>query len=153
MHSSIRKDFPLSSLGVLCAFLPYRCKSGLLNMSRNKEVQMSDNKKHRKNGEGTLFKRKDGRWQASFVPEHGKRLYFYGKTQAEALEKLRKAQHEEKKGVLSTGPKQRLGDYLTQWLEDVYKPTVRLSSYMNYKAVIHTHLVPELGHLFIQKLT
>ena len=64
------------------------------------------NKKTRKNGEGTLFKRSDGRWQASFVPENGKRLYFYGKTKAEALEKLRKAQQEDQKGLLATGPKQ-----------------------------------------------
>ncbi len=113
---------------------------------------MSDNKKHRKNGEGTLFKRKDGRWQASFVPENGKRLYFYGKTQAEALEKLRKAQQEEKRGSLATGPKQRLGDYLVYWLEEVYKPTVRVSTYLRRRTIIHMHLAPRLGHLFLQKL-
>src|SRR5215469_7658842 len=101
---------------------------------------MSDNKKHRKNGEGTLFKRKDGRWQASFVPENGKRLYFYGKTQKEALEKLRQAQQEEKRGLLVTGPKQRLGDYLAYWLEEVYKPTVRVSTYLRRRTIIQRHL-------------
>src|SRR6266550_2445727 len=106
---------------------------------------MSDSKKHRKNGEGTLFKRKDGLWQASFVPENGKRLYFYRKTQKEALEKLRKAQQEDQKGILATGPKQRLGEYLTQWLEDVHKPTVRVSTYVEYRSIINHHLVPNLG--------
>jgi integrase len=115
---------------------------------------MSDNKKHRKNGEGTLFKRKDGRWQASFVPEHGKRLYFYGKTQAEALEKLRKAQQENQKGILATGPKQRIGEFLLQWLETTHKPPmVRHSTYVQCRSIIHNHLVPGLGKVFLQKLT
>jgi integrase len=115
---------------------------------------MSGNKKHRKNGEGTLFKRKDGLWQASFVPENGKRLYFYGKTQAEALDKLRKAQQEDQKGLLATGPKQKLGDYLVQWLEATRKPPmVKPSTYIQYRSVIHHHLVPGLGHIFIRKLT
>src|SRR6266550_1750176 len=115
---------------------------------------MADNKKHRKNGEGTLFKRKDGLWQASFVPENGKRLYFYGKTQAEALEKLRKAQQEDQKGLLATGPKQKLGDYLVEWLEATHKPPmVKPSTYIQYRSVIHRHLVPGLGHVFLRKLT
>src|SRR5215469_6268932 len=115
---------------------------------------MSDNKKHRKNGEGTLFKRKDGRWQASFVPEQGKRLYFYGKTQAEALEKLRKAQQEDQRGILATGSKQRLGDYLIQWLESTHRPPmVKHATYVQYHKTIHHHLIPGLGQVFVQKLT
>jgi integrase len=115
---------------------------------------MSNNKKHRKNGEGTLFKRKDGRWQASFVPENGKRVYFYGKTQKEALEKLRNAQQENQKGALATGPKQRLGDYLMQWLEMTHKPPmVKHSTYTQYRSAINKHLVPSLGHVFLHKLT
>ncbi|HEY4037054.1 MAG TPA: tyrosine-type recombinase/integrase [Ktedonobacteraceae bacterium] len=112
------------------------------------------NKKTRKNGEGTLFKRSDGRWQASFVPENGKRLYFYGKTKAEALEKLRKAQQEDQKGLLATGPKQKLGDYLVEWLEATHKPPmVKPSTYIQYRSVIHRHLVPGLGHVSLRKLT
>ncbi len=112
------------------------------------------NKKTRKNGEGTLFKRSDGRWQASFVPENGKRLYFYGKTKAEALEKLRTAQHEDQKGLLATGPKQKLGDYLVEWLEATHKPPmVKPSTYIQYRSAIHRHLVPGLGHIFLRKLT
>lgn len=115
---------------------------------------MSDSKKHRKNGEGTLFKRKDGLWQASFVPENGKRLYFYGKTQKEALEKLRNAQQESQKGILATGPKQRLGDYLIQWLETTHKPPmVKHSTYTQYRSAINNHLVPSLGQVFLHKLT
>ncbi len=73
-------------------------------------------KKIRKHGEGTLFRRKDGRWQASFVSQSGKRRYVYGKKSDEALEKLRLAQEEDRKGILPTGPHQKLGNYLLHWL-------------------------------------
>ena len=73
---------------------------------------------------------------------------------AEALDKLRKAQQEDQKGLLATGPKQKLGDYLVQWLEATRKPPmVKPSTYIQYRSVIHHHLVPGLGHTFIRKLT
>src|SRR5512135_916380 len=111
--------------------------------------------KIRKHGEGTLFQRKDKRWQASFVPENGgKRRYVYGKTKDEALEKLRLAQEEDRKGTLPTGPRQKLGDYLLHWLESTHRPPmVRTSTYVQYHSVIVHHLIPALGHIHLQKLT
>lgn len=111
-------------------------------------------KNNRKPGEGTLFQRKDGRWQASFILETGRRKYVYGKTSSEALEKLRKAQEEDKKGILATGPRQRVGDYLLQWLESTHRPPmVRHSTYVQYRSAINKHLVPGLGHVFLHQLT
>ncbi|WP_165423558.1 tyrosine-type recombinase/integrase [Ktedonosporobacter rubrisoli] len=112
------------------------------------------NKKVRKNGEGTLFKRKDGRWQASFIPKNGRRKYVYGKTANEALERLRSAQKEDKEGTLATGPRQKLRDYLVQWLETTHKPPLsRHSTYIQYRWAIRRHLAPALGHIQLQKLT
>ncbi len=112
-------------------------------------------KKIRKHGEGTLFLRKDGRWQASFVPKSGgKRRYVYGKKKGEALEKLRLAQEEDRKGTLPTGPYQKLGDYLLHWLETTHRPPMaRTSTYVGYRTVITVHLVPALGHIYLHKLT
>ena len=111
-------------------------------------------KKIRKHGEGTLFPRKDGRWQASFQPAGGgKRRYVYGKTKGEALEKLRRAQEEDRKGILATGPRQKLGEYLPQWLENVYKPTVRHSSYEQHRSLSEVHIIPALGAIYLHKLT
>jgi integrase len=114
---------------------------------------MASKGKHRKSGEGTLFQRKDGTWQASFIPANGKRKYYYGKTQREALEKLRKAQQEDKQGILATGPRQPFGDYINQWLEHVHKPTLRVSSYVTYRSLVKNHIIPALGHVALQKLT
>src|SRR6266699_5350056 len=99
----------------------------------------------RAHGEGTLFHRKDGRWQASFITKDGKRLYFYGKTKVEALEKLQKAQDEGRRGTLATGPRQKLADFLLEWLEKTHKPPlVRHRTYVQYRSAIHNHLIPGL---------
>ena len=53
--------------------------------------------KRRANGEGSIRKRKDGRWEGRFTaaydPETGKQIFknVLGKTQAEVKEKLTKA--------------------------------------------------------------
>ncbi len=110
-------------------------------------------RKRRAHGEGGLVRRKDGRWAGSFYSVEGKRVYVYGSTQQEALEKLRKAQSEQEQGVLATGPKLKLGVYLEQWLEDVKKPELRVSSYVKYKKLIVGYIIPALGNLQLQKLT
>jgi integrase len=111
-------------------------------------------RKIRKHGEGSLFRRKDGRWQASFTPANSNgRKYVYGKTKGEALEKLRQAQEEDRKGILATGPRQKLGEYLPQWLENVYKPTVRRSSYEQHRYMSEGHIIPSLGAIYLHQLT
>jgi integrase len=47
----------------------------------------------RSNGEGSIAKRKDGRWSAAYTVG-GKRKYVYGKTRKEAATKLRDAMAE-----------------------------------------------------------
>lgn len=109
----------------------------------------------RGHGEGSIYQRKDGRWAASITLEGGtrKRKTFYGKTRKEVQEKLRVALNDQKQGTLATGPKQTLETYIYQWLEEVYKPTVRPSTYMQYKSAIRCHIVPALGNVTLQKLT
>src|SRR5205823_11372563 len=75
----------------------------------------------RAHGEGSITHRKDGRWMTTMTLEDGKRKYFYGATQAEALGKLREALHQQKQGTLATGKAQTLKTYLNHWLEDVHK--------------------------------
>src|SRR6266516_4829485 len=76
--------------------------------------------KRRGRGEGTVYQRKDGRWVAEITLEDGKRKPLYGKTQAEAIGKRDKALLEQKQGILATGPKQKLGEYLIYWLDQVH---------------------------------
>jgi integrase len=109
--------------------------------------------RRRAKGEGSIYQRKDGRYVAEMTLVDGKRKQFYGKTQKEALEKLRKAQREQEQGILATGPQQTIKQFLEYWLEDVHKLKVRPGTYEVYRTVLDNHLIPVLGHIKLQKLT
>lgn len=108
----------------------------------------------KRRGSGQATKRKDGRWQASYVTNSGKRLYFYGDTQAEANKKKRQAEMEDERGMLATGPDMLLNTYLENWLETVKKPPiVRLSTYDKYRWYIQKYINPALGHIRLRLLS
>ena len=44
--------------------------------------------KRRANGEGTIYKRADGRWEGRITLDHGGRKALYGKTHQEVARKL-----------------------------------------------------------------
>jgi integrase len=73
----------------------------------------------RKHDEGSVFKRKDGRYVAQLRLENGKKQQRYFKTEKEAHVALRKMLQEKEQGMLLTGPQQTLKAYLDQWLEQV----------------------------------
>jgi integrase len=84
----------------------------------------------RKQGEGTVFQRKDGRFVARIRLENGKTKQRYCKTEKEARVALRKLLQEQEQGKLVTGPQQTLKVYLEQWLEQVHKlSTIRTGTY------------------------
>jgi integrase len=103
-------------------------------------------------GEGSIYWRKDGRWTAEISLEGGKSKFLYGKTRKEVQEKLKTALYEQQQGMLLTGPQQQVGQFLTQWLEDVHKQSIRARTYERYEEIIRLHLIPGLGHHQLQKL-
>jgi integrase len=109
--------------------------------------------KPRRRGDGSVYKRSDGRYSGFITLEDHKRKYFYGKTEREVERKIRAAQRELEQGTLATGPQQTVKQFLEYWLEDVRKSQLRLGSYRVYRSVINVHLIPALGHLKLQKVT
>jgi integrase len=107
----------------------------------------------RGNGEGSVYKQKDGLWAASITLEGRKRKYFYGKTRKEVQEKLAAALHEQKQGTLVATPQQTVGQFLTDWLENTHKQSVRPRTYERYREAIQLHLIPGLGHHQLQRLS
>src|SRR5947209_5794949 len=114
---------------------------------------MARKRQARRPGEGTVFRRKDGRWVCEITLEDHSRKQYYFKTEKEALEKQRAVLNELAQGVLATGPQQTLKQYLEYWLEDVYKVSVRLTTYRNCRIIVQKHLIPGLGYIKLQKLT
>src|SRR5881394_3665309 len=110
-------------------------------------------------GAGSVYQRKsDGRWVGSFIVEEtGKRKYVYApvdnNTQKVAYDLLQQAQQGQKQGTLVTGKDQTVKDYLTYWLEKVYKPAVYITTYVRYCNIVYKHLIPGLGGIRLRRLT
>ncbi|MBA2391174.1 MAG: site-specific integrase [Ktedonobacteraceae bacterium] len=106
-------------------------------------------------GEGSVYQRKgDKRWVASFIVEEtGKRQYIYKDTRKEAYDALHEALQAQKQGMLASGPKQKLKDYLEQWFEEVHRLDIRDTTYIHHYRILHKHIIPPLGHVQLQRLT
>jgi integrase len=108
----------------------------------------------RGNGEGSIYFRKsDEKWVGSITLENRKRKVFYGKTRKEVQEKLKVALREQQQGTLVTTPKQTLAQFLTDWLENSQKQSVRPRTYERYEELVRLHIVPVLGRCELQKLS
>ncbi|WP_295758215.1 site-specific integrase [uncultured Oscillibacter sp.] len=113
--------------------------------------------KRRANGEGSIRKRKDGRWEGRYTagrdPVTGKVIYknVLGKTQAEVKEKLKAAI--EKSAVRTVSMEHyTVGQWLDIWMENYAKLQVRASSYKTYQGFIDNHIKPALGDMLLKKL-
>jgi len=106
----------------------------------------------RGNSEGTIRKRRDGRWEARVVLDDGTRKSLYGKTRAEVSRVLDQARRDREHGLAALNDRQTVGEYLTSWIER-YRQRRRYSSYARYERVIRLHLLPALGKLTLSKLT
>jgi integrase len=121
---------------------------------KEKQPKERQSKSRRGKGEGGLYysqTRKE--WVGSFYTEDGNRKYVYGKKRKEAHDKLQKAIHEQEQGTLIKNSRETVGQHVEHWLENVHKPTLRLSSYVVYRGIVNKHILPGLGHIPIQKLT
>lgn len=108
----------------------------------------------RGNGEGSIYKRKsDGRWVGSITLPDGTRKVFYGKKQSEVVAKIDDALHDLRRGMLAIGPNITVQEYMEQWLEDIHKSTVKLSSYKTYRGLLDRYIIPGLGRIKLQSLT
>ena len=91
--------------------------------------------KRRANGEGSIRKRKDGRWEGRYTvgkhPETGKTIYknVLGKTQSEVKEKLTAAIAEASKLDLLKAEQYTVAAWLEYWLETYGKIKMRPSTY------------------------
>ena len=104
-------------------------------------------------GEGSIYRRRDGRWTAEISLEGGKSKFLYGRTRKEVQEKLKTALYEQQQGTLVTGAQQKVGPFLTHWLEDAHKRSIRPRTYERYEEIVRLHLAPGIGHHQLQKLS
>ncbi|WAX80030.1 tyrosine-type recombinase/integrase [Streptomyces sp. KMM 9044] len=114
-------------------------------------------KKARANGEGTIYQRKDGRWEAAgyVLAADGsrKRVRVYGSTRREAADKLAEKIANSNRGLPVATADSTVADYLTYWLGSVAIHRLRENTHTRYAACIRLHLIPGLGTKNVARLT
>lgn len=113
---------------------------------------MAKQKKKRSHNEGSVFywAGRD-RWVAEITTGLGERKRRYFKTEREAIRSKNEMLRELEQGMLAMGPQRKLGEYLEDWIENVHKDKLRISTYVKYKKLIK-YIVPDLGNVWLQKL-
>lgn len=112
----------------------------------------------RSNGEGSIFRRADGKWVAKvslgydLVTHKRLRKTVYGRTKQEVRAKLTDLLSKSDKGVTVNTRSQSVASFLNHWLKDVVKHKVRASTYRSYEQIVRNHLIPGLGKLTLEKL-
>lgn len=108
--------------------------------------------RRRGNGEGTITRRKDGRWEARYT-SGAQRKTIYGKTRSEVAEKLAKAVVDRNDGLTYEAGSMTIAEYLQGWLTDAVRDTVRQRTYERYEQIVRVHLVPSWPRMKLKKLT
>ena len=106
----------------------------------------------RGNSEGSIYKRKDGRWAAAVSQPGAKRRTLYGKTRQEVAKKLTGALRDKESGLPVVSERQTVEQFLNQWL-DAAQPTVRHTTYVRYEEYVRLHINPIIGRLRLNRLT
>ena len=109
--------------------------------------------KRRANGEGSVTKRKDGRWQARLTLDGGRRHYVYGRTRADVIRQLNTAKAEREAGTLALPSALTLGGWLDHWLENMQRETVAASTLGQQRWLVNKHIKPHLGDTRLTRLT
>ncbi|MGI8452014.1 MAG: N-terminal phage integrase SAM-like domain-containing protein [Streptosporangiaceae bacterium] len=110
----------------------------------------------RANGEGTIYQRKDGRYEgAAFVPTTAgtvKRVRLYGRTREDVRRQLTKLLEQADQGIPVAAESWTVAKYLAYWLGHVVKPGRKPRTYQGYEGVVRLYLIPELGNKRLSKL-
>jgi integrase len=119
---------------------------------------MSRIKKKASNGEGSIFKTKDGKWRASITigkdPITGKqkKQTFYGNSEREVREKKLRALSQIQNGDYVEPSRLTLEQWLNIWLWDYKKMKIQSTTFESYEYIIRTHIIPLLGKKQLNKL-
>ena len=111
--------------------------------------------KKRGNGEGSLYRRKDGLWVGQYkIQTHDvtKTKYIYSKTRKEAASKLADALSERDSGLVYECGSMSLRDYLERWLETT-KGTVRERTWIRAEMDVRVYINPVLGESKLGRLS
>lgn len=104
------------------------------------------------NGEGTIYKRKDGRWCGAYYDqmEPPRRHYVYGKSQKEVSIKLKQMQE---LGALENRKEFLFKDWIMEYMQNYKRNELKESTYGTYMMLYRKHIEKsDLGQILLSKI-
>lgn len=93
--------------------------------------------------EGSVFRRKDGRWVAQYKDATGKTKALYRKTKGEARAALRQALKDRDEGIVPAS-KMTVTELFDELLDEM-RDTVSLRTWLNRESLVRCHIKPAIG--------
>jgi integrase len=111
----------------------------------------------RSRGEGSISKRKDGRFEVrvslGVVDGRRQQAHFYAKTRADAVELLRQARQEQRPvGRAAKTGAETVAQFMDRWLEQVVSKN-RRGTFSSYESRIRLYINPVVGNVRLGALT
>lgn len=104
----------------------------------------------RSNGEGSIFKRTDGRWCAAYYVGT-KRKFVYGKTQKAVKERLEQIKQEKEEMIKY---EETVANWILMYLENYKKNDIKASTYATYLTYYRKHIKQsEIGKKALEDLS
>ena len=112
----------------------------------------------KKQGDGSVFQRKDGRWEGRIVVGYKENGYAKTKnvtaqTKTACQEKLAKLREECGRRSDRIKPDMPFGDWIDFWYQNYSAPKLRPTTQACYSGRIYTHIIPSIGSIPLNKLT
>ena len=116
------------------------------------------NNRKRKQGEGTLRLRKDGRWEGRVVIGYDdkgnpKTKSVLAHTKSECVEKLERLKEECGRTAEKLKPDMPFGEWIDFWYQYFSSPKLRPTTQATYENRIYGHIIPSIGKIPLSKLT
>jgi integrase len=112
--------------------------------------------RRRANGDGTIYHRRDGRWEgAVYVDTNAgtrRRIRIYGASHATVRAQLTAELERARQGIRAPEQSWRLAAYFDHWLP-IVKRTKRPTTFLSYETVVRIYLKPGLGTKLLARLS
>ena len=106
--------------------------------------------KKRGQGEGSIYKHKNGLWAAQ-VTIQGKHVTKYFKTQRECRDWLKETRDQIDDGLTLEGAQINVDKYMREWME-AHKLRIRPKTAFQYNQIVEQHIIPFLGKIKLKEL-
>lgn len=118
---------------------------------------MTASRHRRSHGEGSVFRREDGKWRGvldlGWIDGKRVRRWVNGTTEREVLAKLAELREAQHQGQNLAARRLTFGQWLDEWLQVKRRQGTRATTLRGYEWLIRQHIRPDLGGIRLDKLS